>query len=107
MPCNSITTQTLSGGLSNAIGEIVAAAFVGAGWQIVSQSDGAVIARRNGRERAEWNSGLGLKVTTLGAVEAAKAEIMQSYSKSAVSWAAKRAGWKVGAWQGNKVTVQR
>jgi hypothetical protein len=103
MPCNTITTQTLSGGLENGIPAIVEKAFAAAGFA-VSEISGATIKGRVGRNVATWSQGAGLKVVSQNA-SADVAAIKREYSKAAVSWAASRAGWKVGAWVGNKVQM--
>lgn len=108
MPCNSITTQTLSAGLGKASHEILSAALTADGWNVLESSAQFIQARKDGGALAVWRAGTGLEVTARGAAAGQYvAEVKQAYSRQAVTWAATRAGWKVGTWAENKATITR
>lgn len=106
MPCNSISTQTLSAGLAKANHEVLAAALSAAGWT-VTESGAQFVQARQGGAVATWRVGVGLEVSAAGGVADKAAIIKQAYSRQAVTWAATRAGWRVGAWAENKATITR
>ncbi len=106
MPCNTVTMQSLSIGLANAIPAVLAQALKEAGYKLYEETD-ALIRGSDRDSTFVWNKGTGLVVRSQNPT-ATKGVIMQAYSKAAVSWAAQRAGFKqVGLWQDNKVTLQR
>lgn len=109
MPCNTMTKQTVDVGLTNALVPVLLQALTNAGYNIdVSESE-FIRATDNYGGKVVWRKGKGVEmVDNRYNVEKKKAALIQEYSKAAVSWAAQRAGFKqAGAWQGNKVTLQR
>lgn len=108
MPCDSITTQTVSEALKNGMPSLVADALKSAGWIITAQDNESFSARK-GAVRMTWGKGVGLKVTAANAEIANTliGEIVRGYSKSAVSWAASRAGWTAKNTGTNTVTLSK
>jgi len=90
MPCDTITTQAVV--LTKARSDILWAGLVEAGWTITTATKDSVLAYKQGTS-VVWTAGKGLQIT--GAQTGVQAEIVQAYSKAAVSWAAQRAGWHV------------
>lgn len=96
MPCDTVTTQTISGGLERALPEHVKQALETAGFSI--QFAGLIIRARKYGVDVTWQQGSGLRIdsrTRYSQPEALKAEIITAYAGHAVTWAAKRAGWNV------------
>ena len=108
MPCDTTTTQTLSAALAKGMQSVILDALRADGWYITSE-DATSIAAQRGDERMTWASGQGLTIYSRNAETAAMCQrgIVQSYSKAAVSWAAKRAGWTVQSTGKNTMTVNR
>jgi hypothetical protein len=111
MPCNTVTVQAV-GGLENALPDLVKAAL--SSWSgYPPRVQGQVLScwSPSGECSVMWEKGLGLLVSGRNSrtVERHKGEILQAYSKAAVSWAASRAGWRVLPVKGsaNKLVVQR
>lgn len=105
MPCDSITTQTISGGLSKAVVPVLLEALKALGWTVTA-SDTASITASKGLQKITWAAGTGVTVSA-GNPQAVYSEIVRAYSKAAVSWAAQRAGWTVKATGENKMTITR
>jgi hypothetical protein len=109
MPCNTITVQAV-GGLENALPDLVKAAFGAVFWSVREYAEGRLQAG-NGAVGATWVRGRGLEVSARSqdGADKAKSNILTAYSKAAVSWAAKRAGWRVAPVVGsvNRLVVQR
>lgn len=108
LPCDSVTTQTVSEALKSGIVSLVTDAIKAAGWIITDQDDESFSARK-GSVRMTWGKGIGLKVTAANAEisNALIGEIVRSYSKVAVSWAANRAGWTAKSTGNNTVTLSK
>lgn len=108
MPCNTISTQTLSAGLHKAVPEVLEQAARAMGAYAVALVNGVLTFNYNGAA-VSWSSVLGLAIRGRASVlEQTKKDILQAYSKQAVTWAAKRAGWQVraGAAQNELVIVK-
>ncbi len=101
MPCNSIVTQSVS--LKNANPDVLTNALKADGWRVIETSAGSILAYRAG-ENVLWEKGKG--VGTSGGIETVE-EVTRAYSREAVTWAAKRAGWKVKQTGENKMVVSR
>lgn len=108
MPCDSITTQTISAALKAAVPDVLLAALDAEGWTTIGIVEGGLIARR-GVDRLTWAAGIGITVDARtedrgkGLVQG----LTVAYSRAAVTWAAKRAGWQVQNSGDNKLTVTR
>jgi len=107
MPCDSITTQSISQALSKGMPALVEAALRAAGFTILGNDAASIRAARRG-ERVAWAAGKGLVVSSASQDRNAEiaAEITRGYAKAAVSWAASRAGFTVKA-GGDKLTLTR
>lgn len=108
MPCDSISTQTISAALKAAVPDVLLAALAAEGWTTAGVVDGTIVARR-GEDLLTWSAGVGLTVTSR-TEERGKGLIQGltvAYSRAAVTWAAKRAGWQVQTTGDNKLTVTR
>jgi hypothetical protein len=105
VPCNTITTQSVA--LAKAMPEIVAEAIKTCGGQIslLSQLPTAIQATI-GNNRITWTAGKGITVQGYNNQEQIKT-LTKAYSKQAVTWAAKRAGWTVKQTADDKLTVSR
>ena len=112
MPCNSITVQSV-GGLENGLSDLVKAALSAvAGSQAVQASDGSLSVYAVGLGvSVTWAKGRGLELLgrSQARLDSARGAVLQAYSKSAVAWAARRAGWRVQPVAGsvNRLVVQR
>ena len=108
MPCDSITTQTVSEALKNGMPNLVAQAMTAAGWVITAQDEDTIAAKR-GAEKITWAKGRGLTVTASTATfpQSIVQGIVQNYSKAAVSWAASRAGWTTKSTGLNTMTLSK
>ena len=106
MPCDSITTQSIS--LAKANHAILAEALKAAGWNIFAQS-AAEISASSSAGCVVWQAGKGFTFTAMNSAQAKQSEqgIVQAYSRAAVSWAAQRAGWQVASTDQNKMTLTR
>jgi hypothetical protein len=71
--------------------------------------DGTLIHARKGNVTCQWESGKGLWLTgnSPAGLAVAQRDILQAYSKTAVSWAAQRAGWQVTTLAPNKMQVTK
>ena len=113
MPCDSITTQTISAALSKALPNLLADALQAHGWTLTGQQVNAAtvvaLTARRGGARLTWTAGKGLSLVTgsTAQAEALQGEITRAYSRQAVSWAAQRAGWTVKRTGDNTLTVNR
>ncbi len=108
MPCNTVTTQSLSIGLANAMPTVLAQALKELGFQLYRETDGLIRGSTGIGDSVEWVKGKGITLRTELNAEQVGGMIRRAYSRAAVSWASQRAGFKqVGQWQGNKVTLQR
>ena len=105
MPCNTISTQRLSVGLSAALPDVLRAALESLGYRVELSADKLSLTA-TGRGRVTWKAGTGLELETYRGSDQA-GEIKRAYSKSAVTWAASKAGWKVGPWNGNQTVIQK
>ena len=108
MPCDSITTQTVSQNLKNGIGSLVAEAIKAAGYTVDTQTADTISAYSGGR-RVTWTKGIGLSVSsgsTIGNYNLVR-DITRRYSAAAVSWAASRAGWTAKQTGDNTITLNR
>ncbi len=106
MPCDSVTTQSVS--LAKAQPVVLSEALKSAGWSI-SAGNAAEISAVSAVGRVTWQAGKGFTFTGMNEAQAKQSEsaIVQAYSRAAVSWAATRAGWQVASTQGNKITLTR
>jgi hypothetical protein len=107
MPCDTVTVQAV-GGLEQARPELMREALSAVGVVLDGLASSVLVGRRLGA-RVEWAPGVGLTVSARSdeQAQAVRAAVLQSYSRVAVSWAAKRAGWRVGVWSGNNVQVSK
>ena len=103
MPCDTITMQTVS--LSNALPDVLTDALQSTGWTIRETTSQRIIAYK-GSESVTWSAGKGLSVRSSNPKEVIRT-VTQAYSRQAVSWAAKRAGWTVRQTNENQFTVTR
>jgi hypothetical protein len=109
MPCDSITTQTVSEALKNGMPTLIAEALKSAGWNITSQDNNSIAASRAG-EKLTWAMGVGIRIVHKNGKiysDNAVGEITRGYSKAAVSWAASRAGWTAKTTGDNTMTLSR
>ena len=104
MPCDSIITQSIK--LANAMPELVKKALEETGWTISGENKQRIIARRSS-DIVIWEQGKGLTVQGKNTGRTQLDAITQAYSKTAVTWAAKRAGWSVSNHETNKLTLTR
>lgn len=104
MPCNTVTTQSVA--LAKAITNIMENSLKRLGWSIVSISPTEIQARRAYSEMIVWRAGKGLEVRSPNA-QPIITQVTKEYSKQAVTWAAKRAGWTVQQTTDNKLTISR
>ena len=108
MPCNTISTQTFSSALTKADQSILVTALEKAGYRITHNIPGSLKASdTNGT--VSWTQGLGVTVSAYRYVskDSVVKAIQQGYSKAAVEWAAKRAGWSVTQQTETKYLVTR
>jgi hypothetical protein len=103
MPCDSITTQTIK--LAKAMPEIIEAALKDLDYTVTSNIKTRIIAKQYNSE-VVWEAGKGISITGRNNEQHLN-EITQTYSKQAVTWAAKRAGWSVTNINNNTLTVRR
>lgn len=106
MPCDSVTTQSVN--LNMAIADVLADALRADGWRIIiMQTTDSVQAYKSGQS-LEWQKGKGLSIrgSEFRNNETISA-ITQAYSRQAVQWAAKRAGWTVQQTAADQLTVTR
>ena len=103
MPCDTITTQSIK--LAKAMPELVKKALEESGWIISDENKQRIIARK-AYDSLIWQAGKGISITSNNS-EQQLSEISQAYSKTAVTWAAKRAGWSVSNQETNKLTLTR
>jgi hypothetical protein len=103
MPCDTITTQTVT--LTKANADLIAKAFEALGIALHTREALHVAGYNRDGQLVDWRAGSGL--TIRGTATTAEA-ITQAYSKAAVSWAAARAGFtvKTGA-APNTLTLER
>jgi len=97
MPCDSITTQTISAALSKAMPELLRAALEAEGWSIrQSTAAGQLSAYRYGAnyESLTWTAGKGITIdfragsaatNAATATATSIASLTQAYSKAAVT----------------------
>lgn len=104
MPCDTITTQSVA--LAKAIPELVAEAMKALGMQIVRENKTCIQARASDWTYTTWMAGKGLTVQGNNNQKHVT-EMTKAYSKQAVTWAAKRAGWTVQQTAEDKLTVSR
>ena len=77
------------------------------GFKGIEQSASVIVARTSGSTRVRWDQGEGLVITSSNSEFFAR-EITKAYSRAAVSWAAKRAGWQVSTLiEDNKLQITR
>lgn len=96
MPCDSITTQTIS--LAKAQPEVLRKALESIGWRIATATTGRIEATSpDWIIRVTWTAGQGMtfRGSTQDQQTKAAAAITQAYSRAAITWAAQRAGWTV------------
>lgn len=99
MPCNSRTLQTVTEAtLQNAVPDLMLAAL--------EQVRGRVQAT------VDWRKGEGLIIQSYRTLsedvrKAVVAEVKREYSRQAVTWAAKRAGWQVKQVDQTRMTMER
>jgi hypothetical protein len=109
MPCDTITLQSVK--LKNAIPDILKEALLNSGWDITSTINEKtnLITARKAYDSFIWSKGEGITITGMNKQRQEKAlsNITQAYSKQAVSWAAKRAGWQVKPINETTFQVQR
>ncbi|OHB65744.1 MAG: hypothetical protein A2Y76_01575 [Planctomycetes bacterium RBG_13_60_9] len=91
--------------LAKAVPTILEDALKAAGWNITESTATGIAAYKAGIYLG-WVAGKGLNVTGYYPQETVTA-ITKAYSKQAVTWAAKRAGWTVQQTAGDKLTVTR
>lgn len=101
MPCDTITTQQID--LKNADPVILAEALESLGLKAVIQGDG--LHASNGTTDFTWTKGLGGEIR--GRATYSEAVLKQTYARTAVTWAAKRAGWNVSQTANNKLQIVR
>ena len=108
MPCDSITTQTISAALSKALPSVLADALQADGWTITEKTAACIYAR-NGIDRMTWTAGVGFTISSSAEARGREvvASIVRAYSRQAVTWAAQRAGWTVQRTGDNTLTVNR
>jgi hypothetical protein len=105
MPCYTITTQTISAGLQNAMPDLLMKAMEDLRYR--KPWNDAYTWYRDGRlSSVNWSKEDGLVITAEDP-DLVKAQILQSYSKQAVSWAAQRAGMKVSITGQNTMKIKR
>jgi hypothetical protein len=104
MPCNTITTQSVA--LAKAMPSIVAHALKTQGWFIREEMETKITASSN-FQSIVWTAGKGLTLTGYGDTKSQIKNIIKEYSKQAVTWAAKRAGWNVKQTGQNTLTVSQ
>src|SRR5262245_36904608 len=108
MPCNTITTQTVSAKLAKALPAVLKTAMQAAGIIVERETAGEIQARGRYGESLTWRAGAGLTIVSRSANNAEiESKLVRAYSTAAVSWAATRAGWRVTATVDNKLTLQR
>ena len=117
MPCNTETRQFTN--LSNGMEDLFIAAAAAAGMPHVVREGGRIICADyedyhsyRCHKFVTFQRGAGFGVNADGPYAAAhdqiRGEVVREYSKAAVSWAAKRAGWTVTAGtEANKLTLTR
>lgn len=104
MPCGTVTTQAVV--LTKAMPDVLKAGLEADGWEIRLMTTEKIMAIR-GNSTVIWTKGVGLSLRGSNVTQA-PTEIVQAYSKAAVSWAAQRAGWTVQAGANkNQVVVTR
>ncbi len=103
MPCDTQSIQSVN--LAKAIPAILEDALKALGWNITESTATGIAAYKAGTYLS-WVAGKGLDVAGYDPQEAVMA-VTKAYSKQAVSWAAKRAGWNVQQTAGDKLTVTR
>jgi len=110
MPCDSITTQALSEKLKNAMPALIKSAMQSEGFRITVDTATRIVGV-NSIHTWSWEAGKGIRTEARTydsrAAEAAQSQLVQSYSRAAVSWAAQRAGWTVQQTAPNKLTIQK
>lgn len=104
MPCDTITTQSVA--LAKAIPELVESAMKSLGMQIIHQTAANIKARTSDWTYITWTAGQGLTVQGNNNQKYIT-QVTKEYSKQAVLWAAKRAGWTVQQIAEDKLTVTR
>ena len=109
MPCDTVTTQTLSGGLKQAYSEVLRTALTNMGYSVQVQADGSI--RATGRTTITWAAGIGIQAQARTSsdtlLKSTIAQVTKEYGKAAVTWAAQRAGWKVQQTGANMLQVTR
>jgi hypothetical protein len=109
MPCNTITSQTLSVGLQKAIPALLLKAIEEVVGDKAREANGTLRVRTLKGNEITWSSASGLTITGRDQrqIEVVGKDIRMAYSKQAVSWAAQRAGWKVASTGDNTIRVTR
>ncbi len=106
MPCNTVTTQSVA--LANAMPEIVAHALKSLGWIIRESTTTRITAYHVGTANdIIWTPGKGITIQGYGNTQEQIKTLTKEYSKQAVTWAAKRAGWTVQQTAQDRLTVSR
>lgn len=104
MPCDTITTQSVS--LAQGMPGIVEHALRSLGWNISESTKTRITAWGFGN--LTWTAGKGLTIRgDPGLVPKQLKAVTKAYSVQAVTWAAKRAGWSVQQTAEDKLTVSR
>jgi|GEM_PF-3062116 len=105
MPCDSVTTQSIN--LANADRTLLTETLLSLGFTVETRmSTSSKIFARQGRASIVWEKGKGLEVTTANG-QLTIVDVTQAYSKTAVTWAAQRAGWKSTTTGANTLSVTR
>jgi len=109
MPCDTITTQTLSTKLTKAMPDLIKKALESLDWQISTNTKTLIKASRGYRTTLTWEYGKGMTVQSSSQNDNQYhiKNVTQAYSKEAVSWAAQRAGWKVSQTEQNKLQLRK
>jgi hypothetical protein len=107
MPCDSITTQSIN--LANADRMLLTEALIDMGCTILDSNTTCIYATNNRGGRITWTNGEGLAVSAGSSIRSSEIiqTVTQAYSKTAISWAAQRAGWTMKSTGPNTLTLQR
>jgi hypothetical protein len=105
MPCNTITTQSVA--LAKAMPEIIQHAMKALGWNVLNQHQDNYLQARNESNLITWTPGKGINVQGYSNTQENIKALTKEYSKQAVTWAARHAGWNVKQTRQDTLTVSR
>jgi hypothetical protein len=103
MPCDTVTSQTVD--MRRALPDLVESALKAMGAEVQHVGQHVLAVHQDGW-RASWAKGGEMTITRrYGDLSEVVREIPRQYSRAAVTWAAKRAGWAVSTANGQQYSM--